>query len=375
MLENSEPFVLEQGSREVFVLEEVALRNYRNYAEQRVILSPGFNVFAGANAQGKTNFLEAIYLLATTRLLRGRKDAEAILEGTDQATVLGTLREGATQLSVTLDRHARKRCAINGLGLPRAADLIGRLPCVCMSAEDMAIVRGEPSDRRLFLDLELSALYPAYLRHLSVYKRAVEQRNSLLRLSREQIVPGEVFEPWEVQIAQHGTAMRHFRAEHVDRLRPVAQEIHRQMAPGEELALFVERNDEGELLDLLVQSRPTDTARGGTGVGPHRDDLGVEISGRTARQFGSQGQQRTAVIAIKVASLLAAREVLGAAPVLLLDDILSDLDEHRRAHLVEVVIAYARQAVLTCTEASAAGDRILKASRVFSVDAGTIRVE
>ena len=110
-------------------------------------------------------------------------------------------------------------------------------------------------------------------------------------------------------------------------------------------------------------------------MGPHRDDLGVEISGRTARQFGSQGQQRTAVIVIKVASLLAAREVLGAAPVLLLDDILSDLDEHRRAHLVEVVIAYARQAVLTCTEASAAGEKILKASRVFSVDAGTIHVE
>lgn len=357
-------------------VETLALEGFRNYASLRLSLSPGFNVVSGPNAQGKTNLLESLYLLGTTRLLRGQRDAEAIRDGDDRAAVEVELTGSGTRLGVTLERGARKRARINGLALPRAADLIGRLPVVCVSAADMAIVRGEPADRRLFLDLELSALSPAYLHHFALYKRAQEQRGALLRQSRERPMPSELFEPWEDAMATHGAHLRAAREDYVARLVEPTREVHALMGGGESLDLRYEPKDEArrgeELRELFGAGRSAEIARGASLYGPHRDDLRVEIERRDARLFGSQGQQRTAVIALKLATLDVAREERGAPPLLLLDDILSDLDERRRSMLVEVVLDRAAQAVLTCTEASAAGERILQRARLFSVHAGTV---
>jgi DNA replication and repair protein RecF len=358
-------------------VSSVHLDGFRNYENETVLLSKGFNVLAGKNAQGKTNFLEAIYLLSTTRLLRGQRDAEAIRQGHSRAIATVELGESETRLSVALEAGVRKRASINGLSLPRAADLIGRLPCVCVSTLDMAIVRGEPTDRRLFLDLELCALFPAYLRHLTLYKRALEQRNALLRDSREWMQPPAIFEPWEDHLAVHGAAMRVARLEFVARLSPLASHSHAQIGGGEQVRLRMEAKDPAIDAEALRQalsfSRLTDVARGGTAVGPHRDDLGIEVGDKDARAFGSQGQQRTAVISLKLASLGIAEQELGVPPLLLLDDILSDLDESRRALLVEAVLEKAGQAVLTCTEASSAGRKILECARVFEVSEGRVR--
>ena len=187
-------------------VDTLRLEGFRNYSHLDLRLSPGFNVVSGSNAQGKTNLLESLYLLGTTRLLRGQKDAEAIQDGADRAAVEVELAGSGTRIGMGLERGARKRARINGLALPRAADLIGRLPVVCVSAADMAIVRGEPADRRLFLDLELSALSPAYLHHFALYKRAQEQRGALLRQSRERPIPGDLYEPWEAAMAMHGNS-------------------------------------------------------------------------------------------------------------------------------------------------------------------------
>jgi DNA replication and repair protein RecF len=355
---------------------ELSLEGFRNYDHLSLGLSPGFNVLTGRNAQGKTNFLEALYLLATTRLLRGQRDAEAIKEGRTRAIVAAEMIQSRTRVAITLERGIRKRASLNGLNLPRAADLIGRLPCVSIGAEDMAIVRGEPTDRRLFLDLELSSLYPGYLRHLTMYKRALEQRNALLREARETPLPAALYEPWEAQLAEHGASLRLYRRRFLDRLSPMTAQTHARMGSGERLRLAYaakdDANDPESLADALAASRGIDAARGGTSAGPHRDDLSLEIDGREARLYGSQGQQRTSVISIKVATLEVARQELGLPPLLLLDDILSDLDERRRALLVEVVLENAGQAVLTCTEAEAAGARILEQARVFEVVAGTV---
>ena len=357
-------------------VETLALEGFRNYPALRLPLGPGFNVVSGPNAQGKTNLLESLYLVGTTRLLRGQRDAEAIRDGDERAVVEVELADSGTRLGVFLERGARKRAKINGLALPRAADLLGRLPVVCVSAADMAIVRGEPADRRLFLDLELSALSPAYLHHFAGYKRAQEQRGALLRQSRERSIPSEVFEPWEAQMALHGTHLRAARNDYVARLVAPTREVHARMGGGEALGLRYEPKDDapGEeaLRDLFAANRPSEIARGASLYGPHRDDLRLEIEGRDARLFGSQGQQRTAVIALKLATLDVAREERGVPPLLLLDDILSDLDESRRAMLVEVVLDRAAQAVLTCTEASAAGERILERARLFRVRAGSV---
>lgn len=354
----------------------LSLDGFRNYARLELELAPGFNVLAGPNAQGKTNFLEGLYLLSTTRLLRGQRDAEAIQEGRDRAIVVAETIEGRTRVAITLERGVRKRASLNGLSLPRAADLIGRLPCVSVSSADMAIVRGEPTDRRLFLDLELSGLYPSYLRHLTHYKRALEQRNALLRDARDRYVAPAMYEPWEMQLAEHGAGLRAARIAFVNRLAPSTEATHARMGSGERLRVAYVSKDEAEdadaLSEALTRSRGNDVARGGTSVGPHRDDLAVEVDGREARLYGSQGQQRTSVISIKLATLEVSRQELGVPPLLLLDDILSDLDERRRAFLVDVVLENAGQAVLTCTEAEAAGERILHQARLFDVHAGTV---
>lgn len=300
------------------------------------------------------------------------------MEGSKTAFASAELMHSNTEIGIILEAGIRKRATLNGMGLPRAADLIGRLPSICISTADMEIVRGEPSERRLFLDLELSQLFPAYLRHLTLYKRALEQRNALLRASQESVQPGELFEPWEAQIAEHGASMRDHRKRFVCQLAPFALSCHGRLGGGESFLVQYQQRDEPrtapEMMSALSAVRQRDVARGGTSVGPHRDDLVMEVGGRDARLYGSQGQQRTAVIALKLAALEVATEVLGAPPILLLDDILSDLDESRRAMLVELVLRRSGQSVLTCTEAAAAGEDILKKARVFKVRSGTLEI-
>jgi DNA replication and repair protein RecF len=367
---------LKNSPGEIVAVSSVSLHSFRNYESLDLSLSPSFNVLAGRNGQGKTNFLEALYFVSTTRLLRGQRDQEAIREGDAVMVASVELSHTETQLSIRLERGLRKKSFLNGVGLPRASDLLGRCPCVSVSSADMEIVRGEPADRRLFLDLELSALYPSYLRHFTHYKRALEQRNAVLKQAREVPQPSELYETWEEHLAEHGSSLRKARRQYVDELRPGMTRLHSQMGEGEMVEIGYAAKDDGwsaeGLRQLLSDTRHLDIARGVTQIGPHRDDLQIDVVGREARLYGSQGQQRTAVLALKMASLEVATRTLGAPPLLLLDDILSDLDERRRALLIEVVLENAGQVVLTCTEASAAGPKILDQARVFHVQNGSI---
>jgi DNA replication and repair protein RecF len=210
-----------------------------------------------------------------------------------------------------------------------------------------------------------------------VYKRALEQRNGLVKASRETQQPAECWEPWEEQISEHGVALRALRSEFVEQVLPGLIRFHERMGGGETVgATYVPKGDETTVLQMqssLAASRWSDIQRGSTTVGPHRDDLALEIGGRDARLYGSQGQQRTCVIALKLATLELAKAHEGQTPLLLLDDIFSDLDEHRRSRLVDIVLDVAGQTVLTCTEVGSAGRQILEQSQVFEVDRGTVR--
>ncbi|MFQ3587098.1 MAG: DNA replication/repair protein RecF [Fimbriimonadaceae bacterium] len=359
-----------------FRVESVRLEGFRNYDLAEVSLGEGLNVVFGENAQGKTNFLEAVNLAATSRLLRGFRDAEAIGSGRDHYDVRVVLSGTRTEIGMRMERSSRKRAFLNGVALPRAADVLGRLPCTCVSSADLAVVCGEPSNRRLFLDLEICQFFPAYLGHLSNYKRALEQRNALLKLSRDSPQPETAFEVWEAPMARHGAAMRRFRIDWTSRLQRHAEAVHGAMGSGEALTLVYETKDssadEVSAARLLAQRRREDIARGTTTSGPHRDDLRIEVAGREARLFGSQGQQRTAAIALKLATLCAGREEIGAMPLLLLDDVFSDLDAGRRERMSAWVLEHASQAILTCTEPEAAGEGILRRARLFRVERGTI---
>jgi DNA replication and repair protein RecF len=361
---------------ETLRLTGLILEGFRNYRHAVLEPNAGFHVLAGPNAQGKTSLLEAIYLISTTRLLRGMRDAEAIREGEDRFRVEGSVAQGRTSLAVTLERGGRKRALLNGVGLPRAADLIGRLPSVCITALDLPMVSGEPGERRMFLDLELSQVYPAYLRALSLYKRALEQRNALLKQAQDRFVPDESFSAWEAQMATYGASLRDYRRRFVEELSPLAAEAQAELGEGESLKITYVSRDEAltaaEYEAALVQNRRQDIARGTTTAGPHRDDLSLTIAGRDGRLYGSQGQQRSAVIAMKLGTLELMRDKLGEPPILLLDDMLSDLDAGRRARLCQWVARHAGQAFLTCTEATAAGDEILDRATVYRVQNGTL---
>lgn len=356
-------------------VSHLSLRNFRNYEALDFEMGPGFHVIAGPNAQGKTNFLEALHFLSSTKLLRGSKETEAIRMGSDRATVTGEI--GSTAIALVLETGIRKRAFLNSLGLGRAADLIGRLPSVCVSAFDLEIVRGEPADRRMFLDMELSQSSAGYLRHFTGYRRALDQRNSLLRHAVEHYVAAESFEPWEVQLAHHGAAMRAMRREMIQELSSSVAEAHAYLGSGESLKIAYEPKDdahsEEEMTQAYAKSRDTDIHRKGTTVGPHRDDLALLVDGKDARNFGSQGQQRSTVLSLKLATMEMQRRRLGQTPLLLLDDILSDLDSVRRANLTQWVVQHGHQAVLTCTEPEAIGASILAKASVYLVNAGRIQ--
>jgi len=349
--------------------------DFRNLASVELVAGPSVNLIVGPNAQGKTNLLEGLHLLSTGRLLRGSREAQAVRHGEPRAAVEADLSPHGTTLRVGIEPGTRKRALVNGLALPRSADLIGRLPSVSFSSQDLAVVAGEPADRRHLLDTELSQVYPAYLKHLTVYKRALEQRNALLRRAQDDHVDAAAFEVWEEQLALHGEAMRHQRRLWVEELAVVAASRHAALGDGEVLDLSYRANEEGSLATALASGRGHDIHRGSTTVGPHRDDLDISVGGAEARHFGSQGQQRTAVVALKLAVLALAEKTFGFPPMLLLDDIFSDLDDHRRAHLMEVAFEAGGQVFVTCTEAEQAGEKLLRTAQIFRVRSGGLEEE
>jgi DNA replication and repair protein RecF len=297
----------------------------------------------------------------------------------DRFAVEARLANGSTDLKVTLERGSRKRSFLNGIAFPRASDLLGRLPCVCISSLDLETVRGEPSERRLFLDLELSALSTRYLQHFAQYRRSLEQRNALLKTAREHPVEASAFEVWEAALAEHGAILRTLRGEYVAQLRPILAQFQSELGQCEGLEAKIVPADPAEeqeqFIRLLRESRPQEIARGSTSVGPHRDDLALSLDGSPVRLFGSQGQQRSTAISLKLAAMKVIQDRLGAPPLLLLDDIFSDLDSRRRETLVEIVADHAGQTVLTCTESSLTGPKILGQAKLFTVERGTVRQE
>lgn len=366
------------------------LQSFRNYATLDLTFSPGLNVLWGQNAQGKTNLLEAVFLLATGKSPRTTRDGDLVRWGDPGFLLRAQVqrRTGTLDLELTYQHDRRKNLRINGVPERRIAALVGRLAAVFFSPDDLLLIKGPPAGRRRFLDVLLCQAYPAYLHALQVYQRVLEQRNGLLRgLAATGSAPGSLLDVLDEQLVAAGAEVTARRIAAVRQLATLAASYHAALSAGREaLALCYETElwdptgpDPSpaelrpRLLALLQQRRRQELARGATAAGPHRDDLAVAIDGRDARLFASQGQQRTAVLALKLAELRFLHAELQEPPVLLLDDVASELDPGRRRHLLAAV-GQGAQILLTCTDMSDLQTHLLPAgAAVFRVQAGTVQ--
>lgn len=370
-------------------ITELTLRSYRSYETLHLAFDPGVQIFLGANAQGKTNIIEALYYAAFGRSHRTSSDAELIRVGADGAHIGLSFRrhDVPSELSFTFARGARRRITYAGESL-RQRDLVGILPMVLFSPEDLFLVKGAPSLRRRYLDAELSQASPAYYGELLRYTRILKQRNAVLKDIRERLAAPDDLPPWDAQLARSAAYIVTRRIAAVAQLGALSARVQAVLAAGEELALAYEiagagaedfaEDDMTESLHvwynkMLCEGRARDIARAATGVGPHLDDLVLRVGGMSLRSYGSQGQQRTGALALKLAELFYLQENIGEAPILLLDDVMSELDADRRRALLDFIRHEHIQTFITATDAA-----YFPAERMGTyryVEAGTVRDE
>ncbi len=338
----------------------ITLKNFRNYEEALICPCEGVTVLAGDNAQGKTNVLEAVYLCCTGRSHRTSHDREMIRAGQESCyvKVSGLRRDGPHDVEIAFSDAGKRRVKVNGSVIARSGELLGHITGVLFAPEDLRMIKDGPAARRRFMDMELSQLKPAYYYALQRYNRALKQRGALLREMNLQASPGDTLELWDAELSQSGAEIMRARQSFLTRLTESARDIHGRVSGGrEDLDIRYEPDvpdaptaDEAALaiLEALRQQRAQDVKRMLTSRGPHRDDIGVYVDGMDARAFGSQGQVRTCALSLKLSEIELMRQETGEAPVLMLDDVMSELDPERRRLLVSSFSDV--QTLITCTD-------------------------
>ncbi|GMB00166.1 DNA replication/repair protein RecF [Pelosinus sp. IPA-1] len=341
-------------------VNKIVLRNYRNYVDLSLDFTQGINIFIGQNAQGKTNILESIYYGAMGRSHRTNVDAELIRwqQENGSITILFSRMNIENSLVIKLSNHQKKEIISNNYGI-KPRELIGLLNVVLFSPEDLMLIKGMPAMRRRFLDIEISQANPTYYQQLLKYNRIVTQRNNLLKKIRENKEKHDMLDAWDDQLAVTASKIVTKRLDAVKKLAMLANLMHRKItASKENLTLVYQKHEiqetEMEKLKIeyknkLLQFRQNDIWRGSTSIGPHKDDLILTVNGVNLRTFGSQGQQRTGVLSLKLAELEFIKSETGEYPILLLDDVMSELDASRREHLL-AFIKDRVQTIITATE-------------------------
>ena len=372
------------------IIESLELKNYRNYRELSLSFDPGTNLLYGDNAQGKTNILEALYYCASAKSHRGSKDKEIIRFGEEEAHVKLLLRKRDVpyRIDMHLKMNSAKGIAVNGLPIRRASELFGILNVVLFSPEDLNIIKNGPADRRRFMDLELCQLDRSYVHALVSYNRALVQRNRLLKDISFQPELRETLDLWDAQLVNYGSQLIRARREFLTRLNPVIGPIHSGLTGGkEEISVIYDSNtDEQEFGSSLTRARESDLRQKITSVGPHRDDIGFfvkrtdagdasaavprDLRGMDLRRFGSQGQQRTAALSLKLSEIGLMEQATGESPVLLLDDVLSELDTDRQKQLLKTISRI--QTVITSTGMENLLGKDFRIDRTFEVRNGAV---
>lgn len=333
------------------ILKSIELKNFRNYEDLNLKFDSGTNILFGDNAQGKTNILEAAYVSGTTKSHKGSRDKDMIRFGEDEAHIRTLVEKQGKeyQLDIHLKKNRSKGIAINKVPIKKAGELFGILNMVFFSPEDLNIIKNGPSERRRFLDSEICQLDKIYLSDLTKYNKILMQRNRLLKdmMFRQEL--SETLPVWDMQLIEYGKRLIRRRRQFIEELSGIVTGIHKNISGDkEELILKYEPNIDAEFLeDELNRVREKDKKYAQTSVGPHRDDISFFIHGVDIRKFGSQGQQRTSALSLKLSEIELVRQTIHDTPVLLLDDVLSELDSNRQNYLLNSI--HDIQTMITCT--------------------------
>ena len=355
-------------------IRSIELKNFRNYENLEISFDEGTNNLLGDNAQGKTKILEAAYMSGTTKSHKGSRDREMIRFGEEEAHLKTVVVRGGReyQIDMHLKKNRAKGIAIDKIPIKKASELFGILNIVFFSPEDLNIIKNGPAERRRFLDSELCQLDRIYLADLTNYNKILAQRNKLLKDMIYRSSLSDTLPVWDMQLIETGKKIIRRRKQFVDELREIVSDIHYRISGGkEELFLKYEPNiDDIFFEDELSRAKEKDKKLCQTSVGPHRDDLLFSIGDVDIRKYGSQGQQRTSALSLKLAEIELVRKSISDTPVLLLDDVLSELDSSRQNYLLNNISD--TQTIITCTGLDEFVRNRFTVNRVFEVIAGHV---
>ncbi|MCI5649469.1 MAG: DNA replication/repair protein RecF [Fusicatenibacter sp.] len=355
-------------------IKSLELKNYRNYDQLCINIDSGINILYGDNAQGKTNILEALYLCSTTKSHRGSKDREIIRFDCEESHIrMQVCKKGtAHRIDMHLKKNGPKGIAIDGIPIRKASELFGIVNIVFFSPEDLNMIKNGPSERRRFLDGEICQLSRVYMMELANYNKVVAQRNKLLKEISFSGKMADTLDVWDLQMERYGKSLIRRRDEFIDRLNRILGQIHASLTgEKEKIELVYEPNVREETFAKeLSEARARDLRLGQSCVGPHRDDFCVKVNGIDIRRFGSQGQQRTAALSCKLAEIQLVQEEIHDTPVLLLDDVLSELDSSRQNYLLQSI--HNIQTLITCTGLDEFVENQFEINKVFRVAEGTV---
>lgn len=359
------------------VIKSLKLKNYRNYELLDMTFDSKTNILYGDNAQGKTNILEALYLSGTTKSHRGTKDRDLIQFGRDESHLETIVEKNGMefQIDMHLKKNSPKGIAINKIPIRKASELFGIVHFVFFSPEDLNIIKDGPAGRRRFIDLELSQIDKVYLSNLANYNRIINQRNSLLKELYCQEHLMDTLDIWDMQLAQYGEKVMEGRQKFIQQVNQIISDIHYKLTGGRERITLSYESSIGNLSleQALKKNRERDIRMKSTSVGPHRDDLCFLSGDLDIRKFGSQGQQRTAALSLKLSEIELVKEVIRDTPILLLDDVLSELDKHRQNYLLDSI--HDIQTVITCTGLDEFVNHRFSINKIFRVESGNVTKE
>jgi len=362
-------------------IKELELHNFRNYENLNVSFSKDVNIFLGENAQGKTNLLEGIYLNAVARSFKTQRDREMIRFEKDHCRIKAISHyDGEDHVSeIFIGRDGAKAVRVDGVKISRTSELLDRLHIIVFSPEDLKIVKDEPGKRRGFINRELCQIRPGYVSDLNDYRRILRQRNAYLK---EERIDENYLAIWDEELIRVGARLVRERRRFIEKINEISADIHNRISGGrEKLQLSYETDIDPQQLNseeecfaqLLREWFEKDRLHGTTRKGPHHDDIKISADGMDLRRFGSQGQQRTAALSLKLSEIKLIEEETGESPVLLLDDVLSELDNERQKYLISSLGQ--NQMFITTTDLIGSVARELPAGKVYKIKAGEIDIE